>query len=245
MSTDQGATASTPEADSERAKRKRRAFLAVGLVVGLGVGATLAVFSTNVFGKATFATGDWEAQGAFAASGGGDWQTAYIDSAAAGTFDFPLDPSETNIVPGKPIYSSVGLRVNPEKDEYPGLASLLAGVTRAPEVATKPESAELFGALQFWPKLIATKTVPFGAPPTPSCTEADWTGGQDAFGITGWSPLTTAGGATLDLPIDDTTGQVVCFAVTLPDTPENLANPALRGSAAGVTWQFSILANIP
>jgi hypothetical protein len=209
-------------------------------VVGLGVGATLAVFSTNIFGTATFATGDWEAQGAFAGSNTGNWSTAYTTSAAAGTFDYPLDTSETNIEPGVAIYATVALRVNPDKDEYPGLAALEAGVQTAPVGTTKADSAALFGALEFWPKIVTTKTVPLTAP---SCTEAEWTAGTDAFGITAWSPLATPGVVDLALPVDDLTGQFVCFGVRLPDTPENAADPALRGVAAGVTWQFTVVAN--
>jgi hypothetical protein len=218
MTTDQGAAVGTPEADAERAKRKRRAFLAVGLVVGLGVGATLAVFSTNVFGSATFATGDWGIEASF--DGGTTWLAPNAGSSDInGTFAFPLPLP--NIVPDEPVYAPISVRTT-LPSQYPADFKFLS-VTNAGAVTPLYDNLTL--------SISQTSTcdeVGFGT------AAAGWPTGVAFPAATPSTvlPVPEAQGTPLDL----------CLQVVLPAAADR---PETRGQTANVMFNFNAVAVIP
>ncbi|MGW8592151.1 SipW-dependent-type signal peptide-containing protein [Dietzia sp. NPDC055877] len=109
--------ASTPmPADLQRQqdrKRKRKAILAGGVVLGLGAAVTLAAWSDDVFAQGTFGTG-----GNFALQGATDTLDTAIDSknwapygtaAGAAVLSFAA-----NMAPGETIYAPFSIRTTSE-----------------------------------------------------------------------------------------------------------------------------------
>ncbi|MBH0118341.1 hypothetical protein I0Q12_01825 [Rhodococcus sp. CX] len=93
-------------ADQTQKRRKVRAILASGLVLGVGAAVTLAAWNDSVWGSSIFGTGDsqWNLQGYTEAAG--DWDDFAIEGeAAAMTFV----PDNEALVPGVPVYSVFGL----------------------------------------------------------------------------------------------------------------------------------------
>ncbi|QNG20199.1 hypothetical protein G4H71_13400 [Rhodococcus triatomae] len=100
----------TDQLTRERSRRKRRAILASGLVLGVGAVVTLAAWNDSVWGDATFGTGDqsWNMQGSV--DGGTSWHEFQIQ-ADAGSMQFDLgaiDPG--SLTPGDSVHALFGLR---------------------------------------------------------------------------------------------------------------------------------------
>ncbi|GAA3171571.1 hypothetical protein GCM10020255_060560 [Rhodococcus baikonurensis] len=74
-------------------KRKVRALLAGGLVLGIGAAVTLAAWTDNVFGDAQFKTGSWNLQGSF--DGLTTWGEYQVD-ASAGHFNSARDSTHSH-----------------------------------------------------------------------------------------------------------------------------------------------------
>lgn len=89
-------------------KRKVRALLAGGLVLGIGAAVTLAAWTDNVFGDAQFKTGSWNLQGSF--DGLTTWGEYQVD-ASAGHFQFSTGFDALS--PGTTVYAPVALRIGP------------------------------------------------------------------------------------------------------------------------------------
>lgn len=93
-------------AQKQNRRKKVRAVMASGLVLGVGAAVTLAAWSDSVWGVGEFGTGDsaFNVQGYFNAAQGWD---EFIDAESAGTMEF--GPSSTALVPGVPVFQLVGL----------------------------------------------------------------------------------------------------------------------------------------
>ncbi|TCN50936.1 putative ribosomally synthesized peptide with SipW-like signal peptide [Rhodococcus sp. SMB37] len=93
--------------DQTRKRRKIRAVLASGLVLGVGAAITLAAWSDTVWGSSTFGTtgSDFDIQGSF--DNGTSWDD-YLSPATAGTMTFAQQADA--LVPGEPVYQLVGLQ---------------------------------------------------------------------------------------------------------------------------------------
>lgn len=94
---------------TKRNRRKIRAILAAGLVLGVGAAVTLAAWSDSVWGQSEFATDKWNVQGSF--NGGTSWGE-FATGPTAGTFTFPLADA-TSLTPGESVKAPVSLRVGP------------------------------------------------------------------------------------------------------------------------------------
>ncbi|UPW03055.1 SipW-dependent-type signal peptide-containing protein [Rhodococcus pyridinivorans] len=93
--------------DPTRKRRKIRAVLASGLVLGVGAAVTLAAWSDTVWGSSEFGTGgsSFNIQGSF--DGGSTW-AEYLTADAAGTMTFTQQANA--LVPAEPVYQLVGLQ---------------------------------------------------------------------------------------------------------------------------------------
>jgi predicted ribosomally synthesized peptide with SipW-like signal peptide len=177
---------------TKRNRRKIRAILAAGLVLGVGAAVTLAAWSDSVWGQSEFATDKWNVQGSF--DGGTTWGE-FATGPAAGTFTFPLTDA-TSLSPGESVKAPVSLRVGP------AVSALNASVTLTPSGNTSALAGEL--------DLTVTEAANCSAAGT---TPSGWPAG---------GPVATAGGATPIILNGDMTPRQFCFTVTLPANAELL-----------------------
>lgn len=236
MSTDEtDDEASSDDAGSERPKRRRRVlmFFSAGLVLGLIVLSSLAVYSDSVYGKSDFRTGHWAfppgwlfpwqhfhhgkwgVQGNYSLTrADGQWDE-FDTIPEAGEFQFPLQALSLN--PGDTVYAPVSLRVNPRKDRYAAKISLQGGTTADPN--------RLFNALEYR----------VGRSSAANCVAGDigldipgWPGylGTRPAIWTGSDPLQPIVLPRNSEPFD------LCFAVTLPDSYRG------GGMSSTVLWRF-------
>lgn len=111
--------ASTPMSAEEQRKqdrkRKRKALLAGGVVLGLGAAATLAAWSDDVFANGTFNTGGFELQGK--TTGGyenfdGPDVTPPTGESESATLSFDLEALE--MTPSQTVYAPISIATSPE-----------------------------------------------------------------------------------------------------------------------------------
>ncbi|MGY3552632.1 SipW-dependent-type signal peptide-containing protein [Williamsia sp. R60] len=171
---------------TKRNRRKIRAILAAGLVLGVGAAVTLAAWSDSVWGQSEFATDKWNVQGSF--NGGTSWGE-FATGPTAGTFTFPLADA-TSLTPGESVKAPVSLRVGP------ATSALNASVTLAPSGNTSALAGEL--------ELTVTEAASCSVAGT---TPAGWPAGGS---------VATAGGSTPIILNGDMTPRHFCFTVTLP-----------------------------
>lgn len=95
---------------SKVAQRKVRALLAGGLVLGVGLGATLAAWNDSEFAAGTFTAGAFNLEGSTT-----DASTGYAEHAsagAAGTLVFDLPDVAASLAPGDVIYAPFWVRLD-------------------------------------------------------------------------------------------------------------------------------------
>ncbi|MGB3169893.1 MAG: SipW-dependent-type signal peptide-containing protein [Rhodococcus sp. (in: high G+C Gram-positive bacteria)] len=193
-------------------RRKVRALLAGGLVLGIGAAITLAAWTDNVFGNSDFATGDdaWNIQADFTPAGVGTWIDA--DVSPGEPFTFPA--TRLDLTPGDTVYAPVALRLEPGQ-------TLDAAVTLNGATGGTTDPA-LTAALRY--------TVTQGG------TSADCTAGTPGPTALVTDALLTTGSVANAITLDaDATPVNLCFAVTLPAGSPN----TLSGLATGqVVWEF-------
>lgn len=100
-----------PAAKNQNRRKKARAIMASGLVLGVGAAVTLAAWSDTVWGEGTFGTegNAFNIQGSF--DGGANWKE-YVSSTGTGdngpgTMSFAQNAN--SLIPGVPVYQLVGL----------------------------------------------------------------------------------------------------------------------------------------
>ncbi|MDX2358914.1 SipW-dependent-type signal peptide-containing protein [Dietzia sp. PP-33] len=95
-----------PAAQTQNRRKKVRAVMASGLVLGVGAAVTLAAWSDTAWGVSEFGTSDsaFNIQGHFNATQGWD---EFLTKDKAGTMQF--GPASTALVPGQPVFQLVGL----------------------------------------------------------------------------------------------------------------------------------------
>lgn len=213
----------TPEYQQKRAdsRRKRKAILAGGVVLGLGAAVTLAAWSDDVFADGLFSTG-----GVFLLEGSEQPIPATTFSEAQTEGDairltFTTGTDAADITPGDTLYAPFSIRLTADST----LDGQLESVTAS---ATGPMAA----ALQYTITSGATTCEDGGAGNGPG-----WVTGQ---GVNGGAVTPTA----LDLEANaaGTAGTTVplCVAVTFPDTPEakNAVDSATIANDTRVVWDF-------
>ncbi|MGC0365559.1 putative ribosomally synthesized peptide with SipW-like signal peptide [Rhodococcus sp. 27YEA15] len=217
MSNDPGTSASAGRKETN--KRKIRALLAGGLVLGIGAAVTLAAWSDNVFGKTEFSTTSWNIQGSFSNTGTPVWNE-YATADDAGVFSFTLEPLD--LVPGVPVHAPVSLRIGPDPSGSNANVQLL-GATGG--------TGDLAAALRY--------SVYQGVSAS-ECNQGDLTAaGASAWVGTASNPVAlSVGSATDDLLLSgDQTAVNLCFAVTLPEDADPVT---LSGQTTGeLVWQFA------
>jgi len=195
-------------------KRKVRALLAGGLVLGIGAAVTLAAWTDNVFGDAQFKTGSWNLQGSF--DGLTTWGEYQVD-ASAGHFQFSTGFDALS--PGTTVYAPVALRIGPTASTSGATVQLL-GATGG--------DTDLKPALRY--------SVYRGVPST-TCTAAGIGAGTAWVGTTA-SPVALTAGSGSDVTLLGTGVPVeLCFAVTLP---AGVDPSIVSGKNTGrLLWQFT------
>lgn len=207
----------TDQVQKSNRKRKVRALLAGGLVLGVGAAVTLAAWSDNVFGNSDFATGNaaWNIQGNFSLTqDAGQWVES--DVSPGTTFGFPV-PLKLNLTPGTTVYAPVALRLAPGQ-------TLGGTVTLAGATGGTPAGVPLVNALQY--SVTSGGTAANCVAGTPGPTAVVPPGSTLATG-------SATGAVTL---LADATPVALCFAVTLPPTATNAVSGLNTGT---LIWNFS------
>lgn len=220
MSIDEVATPSPSDQTRTDRRRKIRALLAGGLVLGVGAAVTLAVWTDNVFGKAQFTAENWNVQGDFSTGGTGAWDE-YDTVGTAGTFAYTT--GFATMSPNTTVYAPVALRVGTGTTQggaYPARVTL-NGAT--------PVTGPLATALRY--RVVQGVTAA-------NCNAATLGAGTDVVAPN--SPLGTGSAADAITLAADGTPTSLCFAVTLP---QNVAPNTVAGTTTGpITWQFAATA---
>lgn len=195
-------------------KRKIRALLAGGLVLGVGAAITLAAWTDNVFGNSDFATGDdsWNIQASFSSTATPSWVES--DVSPGEPFGFPAP--RLNLTPGDTVYAPIALRLEPGQ-------ALNAAVTLDGATGGAPAGAALTSALRY--------TVTSGGTAT-GCA-AGTPGGTTV--VPAASALTAGSAANAISLVAAGTPVQLCFAVTLPAGTPNTVSGLNTGQ---LIWQF-------
>ncbi|MVZ89994.1 hypothetical protein GQF49_05800 [Microbacter sp. ANSKLAB05] len=115
-----------PAAKNQNRRKKARAIMASGLVLGVGAAVTLAAWSDTVWGAGTFGTEDsaFNIQGSFDGSTWGE----FVTETDAGTMNF--GSKATGMMPGDTVHALVGLREQFDKmDSEVTLTKVTGGST--------------------------------------------------------------------------------------------------------------------
>lgn len=195
-------------------KRKVRALLAGGLVLGVGAAITLAAWTDNVFGNSDFATGDdtWNIEANFSSTDPDAWVES--DVSPGDPFGFPVQ--RLDLTPGDTVYAPIALRLEPGQ-------TLNAAVTLNGATGGAPLGIPLRDALRY--TVTSGGTAAGCAAGTPGATTV----------VPAASAL-TAGSATNAISLlADATPVQLCFAVTLPAGTPNTISGLNTGQ---LIWEF-------
>ena len=205
----------TPQNQQKRedSRRKRKAILAGGVVLGLGAAVTLAAWSDDVWADGLFTTGGtFLIEGSEDAIGGGqNFETAQeVGQAIRLTF------SATALTPGDTAYAPFAIQTT-------DTTTLEGAIERVTAAAEGP----MADALEYSITKDATSCDANGANGPTWVTDEPVTGAQATGGPLALQP---ASGNTVQL----------CVAVNFPNTPEakNAVDSATVTQSTSVTWDF-------
>ena len=194
-------------------KRKRKALLAGGLVLGLGAAATLAAFSDDVFGSGSFNTGDFNIEGS--ADG-----TVYDEHSTAGeAADLTFELNALQMSPGQTVYAPFSIRIDED--------STLDGTITHNFVEADGTLADLLTYS------MASNSANCSVENPPATF--DWGTDVSVNGATAGDTevdLASNGAGAVGTPIQ------VCIAVTLDDN-QDLVNVADKTEPTTVTWGWN------
>ncbi|WP_347123365.1 SipW-dependent-type signal peptide-containing protein [Microbacterium sp. SY138] len=174
--------------------RRLRAVLAGGLVLGIGVAATLAAWNDSEYGSASFTAGRFDIVGAV----DGSTFSSHATTGAAATLNFQLAP--TAMAPGNATYALFSVKTaNPS---VAGTLQLTAGTPGGTGLATY---------LTYGVRTIAGTT----------CNATTYAAGTAV--VADGSALTAGGSGTQAVTANGAAQVNYCFAVTLPTTAPNAA----------------------
>lgn len=203
----------TADASAQDRKRKRKALLAGGLVLGLGAAATLAAFSDDVFGSGSFNTGDFNIQGS--ADG-----TGYAEHSTAGdAADLTFALNALQMSPGQTVYAPFSIRIDAD--------STLDGEITHDFV----EASGTLAGLLTYSMASNSADCSVDAPPA----TFDWGTNVSVNGPTAGDSevaLESNGAGTAGTPIQ------VCIAVTLDDN-QAAVDAADKTNPTTVTWGWN------
>lgn len=200
-------------------RRKILALLAGGLVLGVGVAATLAAWNDSEFATGTFTAGTFNLQGSTA----GDVNASYSDhnvdtGGTAATLAFTLPAGiVSNMAPGDSVYAGFWVRLAPGTTTG---ANLVANGTTADAAATSNSGHLGYQLYQLAPGATCNAASAIGTPVATGAT-LDVQTGVTTIGLVKGADAATAG-----------TAVQLCFKVT--------ADATLKQSAATTaTWKFT------
>lgn len=190
-------------------KRKRKALLAGGVVLGLGAAVTLAAWSDDVFASGDFATGSFELQGS--TTGEAESFQSYPEAGPA-SVTFALAPND--LAPGDVVYAPFHLGVNGTRE-----ASVELTAVTGTDASTLNEklSYEIFQ--------------------TDTCSET--TTGTANFSGTVDATVETNDAVTAPMLSATATGVPLCIVVTAEAAADGQEEDFPQGATTTVTWQFT------
>ncbi|WP_404850577.1 SipW-dependent-type signal peptide-containing protein [Dietzia kunjamensis] len=220
----------TPQNQQKRqdSRRKRKAILAGGVVLGLGAAVTLAAWSDDVWADGLFTTGGtFLIEGSKDAIGGTQAFNAAQEEDDAIRLTFTTGTDAAALTPGDTLYAPFAIRLT--------ASSTLDGQI---EQLTAAADGPMAGALEYSITTGASTCNAAGASAATPTNGAAWV---TAESVAGGSVTPAPTGIDLTANAAGTAGTTVqlCVAVSFPDTPEAKnavgANPTADTS---VTWDF-------
>lgn len=204
---------------AKRLRRRRvRALLASGLVLGVGAAATLAAWNDSEYSRATFTAGTFGIQG----STDGATFTENPSSSSPATLTFSVPP--TALAPGQTVYAQYSIRT--AAGSVPGTVQL---------TANSGNSSGLGQWLRYGVRTIANTQV---------CNQTSFNASTTIIvpgaGESG-SPLTTGASTQQALQANAANRVNYCFAFTLPLSTPNGA----QGQTLTANWQFTGTSTAP
>ncbi|KAA0918765.1 SipW-dependent-type signal peptide-containing protein [Dietzia sp. ANT_WB102] len=212
-------------------KRKRKAILAGGVVLGLGAAITLAAWSDDVFANGIFNTGSFELQGNLtttAVESAEDVpQYENYDDTPGGTLRFDQVLTAVTLQPGEEVFAPITLRLSPETtvDGTFVLSGVTFGTTADPDLADKLDY-----------RVITNSTAAQCDAQTPA--GSDWYTGTVADDAPG---VSNSGASARPLTAAAATQDQLCLGITLNDNSEDVQG----ATDTQVIWQFTATANTP
>jgi predicted ribosomally synthesized peptide with SipW-like signal peptide len=200
----------TGAAAAVRKRRKLRAILAAGLVLGLGAVVTLAAWNDSEYATGTFGAGTFNMEG----STDGTTYADHASGATAATLPFTVNP--TNLSPGQIVYAPLAVR-------------LAAGTTTGASVV--PQAVTNTGTVtNLTYTLVTTTSITCNAAAVTAATGAAILvpAGTALNSVGTPAPFTLAKGATASAA---GTPLYLCFAVTA-------GSGLVQGQSGTATWQF-------
>ncbi|MGN7227786.1 SipW-dependent-type signal peptide-containing protein [Dietzia maris] len=202
-------------------KRKRKALLAGGVVLGLGGTVTLAAWTDDVWVNSTISSGKFNVQAAVDVNGT-TW--AEHNATPGGALTFTVAATAAAMTPGDSVYAPINFRVDPGANSYDAEIRLSSAPSGAAVSSTANDA------------LFSNLTVAIYKLAPASCT-ATGTGAATPV-VTG--PLSTTYTASPFFTLSktaspDTTPQALCFKITL-----NAGAPAAvkGGTTSQLVWKF-------
>lgn len=190
--------------------KKIKAFLAGGLVLGVGATVTLAAWSDQAFVQGIFETSSFNVA---VSTDGTNWEEAETqDEAATLAFELPLTE---NLQPGTTVYAP--LTIGTTEGSVAGTAALETASLLTGEQA-------LFDALTYTVAETAT------------CAAEGLAAAANDLVPAGSALDAAPAGEVLTLGADSDDPANLCFAVTLPETADD---PALQGLGLTVVWRLA------
>lgn len=220
-------------------KRKYKALLAGGVVLGLGATMTLAAWSDTEYANGVFSAGKFNVQGnpsPLSPPAAASWADNYVANGAGLTFSTNF----SNLTPDTTVYAPFSLRIDPSKASYDARVHI--------ESVTSTGDLNLLGKLTWKARTgIAPATCAAMTPATYTTggtalvPSPDATPGSTVNNYTALATPTTFTLSKANAP-SETTPVTVCIAVTLPAQPAN--TPPTEASwnftsPVTTTWKFS------
>lgn len=200
-------------------RRKILALLAGGLVLGVGVAATLAAWNDSEFATGTFTAGSFNLQGSTAGDVDANYSDHNVDDGDAEAvlaFDLPANVVG-NMAPGDAVYAGFWVRLAAGTTTG---ATLIAAGTTADAAATSNTDHLGYAVYQLAPGATCNAASATGTPIATGATLDAQTGITSVTLLEGASAVTAG------------TAVQLCFAVTADATLE-------QGLATTATWKFT------
>ncbi|MBB1025591.1 MULTISPECIES: SipW-dependent-type signal peptide-containing protein [unclassified Dietzia] len=223
----------SPASTTDR-RRRVRALLAGGLVLGLGAAGTLAAWTDSEFARGVFTSGQFNIQGNESTStppANGTWTDHYT---AAGAAQLQFSTGFNSLSPGSTVYAPFSLRIDPTRASYGATVHIRSTASTGDTTNLMPKLSWK-ARTGIAPATCAAGTFTGGTPLVPS---------PDGAGVpmNYTAPATPPSFTLSNAGAPSTTPVSVCFAVTMQPQPANVApnDPSWTFTTpVTTTWEFS------